>query len=133
MWYDTAEACVAVLQRLYRAERASGVELDEILGYHLEQAVRYRLELRPLDDHTRELGIRAGDLLASAGARALGRNDVGAALKLLGRAIDLRPPDDPAVALRLDLSQARLFSGQFGDAEEITKDAAARAVEVGDQ
>ena len=136
--YDTLpKATRAVLhERLahWLGQRASElVEADEILGYHLEQAVRYRLELRPLDDHTRELGIRAGDLLAGAGARALGRNDVGAALKLLGRAVDLRPPDDPAVALRLDLSQALVFSGQFGDAEEITKDAAARAVEVGDQ
>src|SRR5205823_6341376 len=109
------------------------VEADEILGYHLEQAVRYRLELRPLDDYGRELGIRAAGLLAGAGARALGRNDVGAALKLLRRAVALRPPDDPAVALRLDLSQALLFSGQFAEAEEVTQEAAARAVEAGDQ
>jgi class 3 adenylate cyclase/tetratricopeptide (TPR) repeat protein len=109
------------------------VEADEILGYHLEQAVRYRLELRPLDDYGRELGIRAAGLLAGAGARALGRNDVGAALKLLRRAVALRPPDDPAVALRLDLSQALLFSGQFAEAEEVTQEAAARAVETGDQ
>ena len=33
-------------------------EFEEILGYHLEQAVRYRRELGPLDDHGRDLAGR---------------------------------------------------------------------------
>ena len=48
------------------------VELDEIVGYHLEQAARYSRELgRPADD----VAARAGDRLAAAGRRALWRGD----------------------------------------------------------
>ena len=36
-------------------ERGRETEFEEILGYHLEQAVRYRSELGPLDEHGREL------------------------------------------------------------------------------
>jgi class 3 adenylate cyclase/tetratricopeptide (TPR) repeat protein len=109
------------------------VEADEIVAYHLEQAYSFRLELRPLDEHGRRLAVRAGELLSAAGARALGRNDVGAALKLLRRALGLRPPHDPAVALRVDLSEALLFSGEFAAAEEVTREAATRAAALGDE
>ena len=45
-------------------ERASELaEPDEIVGYHLEQAHLYRVELRPVDDHARDLGRRASALL----------------------------------------------------------------------
>jgi class 3 adenylate cyclase/tetratricopeptide (TPR) repeat protein len=115
-------------------ERASAlVEPDEILGYHLEQAARYRLELRPSDEHGRDLGLRAADLLAVAGARALARNDVAAALKLLQRALTLRPEDDPAIPLRLDLSQALFLSGDFAAAGDLANDAAARAAAAGER
>src|SRR6185437_106608 len=53
------------------------VELDEILGYHLEQAAHYRLELgRP----SPELQGRAAERLANAGVRAEARRDAGAAV-----------------------------------------------------
>jgi len=111
-------------------QRASElVEPDEVLGYHLEEAYRYRLELRPLDDRGRGLALRASERLAAAGARALGRNDVGAALKLLRRALALRPDDDPAVALRLDLSQALFLSGEFAAAADLANEAATRAAD----
>jgi class 3 adenylate cyclase/tetratricopeptide (TPR) repeat protein len=113
--------------------RAELVEADELVAYHLEQAHRYRVELRPPDEHVRVLARRAGDLLGAAGARALGRNDVGAARSLLSRALALRPPDDAAVALRVDLSEALLFSGELGAAVEQTNEAAARAAALGDE
>ncbi len=47
--------------------RADLVELDEILGYHLEQAARYKHELGQPDP---ALAERAGDRLAAAGRRA---------------------------------------------------------------
>ena len=65
-------------------------ELDELLGYHLEQAYRYRHEVGIFDEHTKQLRLRASELLATGGTRALGRNDVHAALKLLQRAVELR-------------------------------------------
>jgi len=46
------------------------VEADEILGYHLEQAARYKQELSQPDP---ALAERAGERLATAGRRALRR------------------------------------------------------------
>ena len=46
------------------------VERDEIVGYHLEQAHRYRQELGTADEQTRSLGERAARRLATAGRRA---------------------------------------------------------------
>ena len=67
------------------------VELDEVLGYHLEQASRYRRELgRP----SPEVEQRAGRALAAAGSRAAIRSDAPGALNLLGRALALLPEGD---------------------------------------
>ena len=50
-----------------------GRELDELLGYHVEQAYRYRHEVGFLDEHTKQLRLRASELLEAGGTRALGR------------------------------------------------------------
>ena len=50
-------------------------ELDEIRGYHLEQAHQLRREITTPDEHTRDLGARAARLLGAAGRRALARGD----------------------------------------------------------
>jgi class 3 adenylate cyclase len=42
-------------------------EYEEFLGYHLEQAHRYRAELGPLDEHGRALGVRARATPGSGG------------------------------------------------------------------
>ena len=107
--------------------RSELAEIDELVGHHLEQAYAYRVQLRPADDHGRRLALRAGELLSGAGSRALGRNDVGAAVKLLRRALALGDEDDPAVALRLDLGQALFLSGDLRAAGEMAGDAEARA------
>ncbi len=70
-------------------------EYEEILGYHLEQAHRYLVELGPADEHAGELAARAGARLAVAGRRAAARGDVSASVGLLRRAARLLPPDDP--------------------------------------
>ena len=76
-------------------ERAS--ELDEILGYHLEQAFRYREELGPIGDDARQVAIRAGERLAAAGRRAIvARSDLAAAVSLLSRSVALLPNGSPA-------------------------------------
>jgi len=62
---------------------------DEILGYHLEQAFRYRVELSPVDDSARAVAVRGGAWLAVVGRRALARSDVPAAVSLLERAVSL--------------------------------------------
>ena len=81
------------------------VELDEILGYHLEQAARYRQELGQSDA---ELAERAGERLAAAGRRALWRGDTRAARGLLERGLSLLRPIRLDVYLELDLANAQL-------------------------
>jgi class 3 adenylate cyclase/tetratricopeptide (TPR) repeat protein len=71
------------------------VEFEEILGYHLEQAYRYRAELGPVDDPARGVAAGAAERLAAAGRRAFAHGDVSATVNLLSRAVELLPPDDP--------------------------------------
>ncbi|HYZ76059.1 MAG TPA: adenylate/guanylate cyclase domain-containing protein [Gaiellaceae bacterium] len=82
------------------------VERDEIVGYHLEQAGRYRAELGQPD---RALADRAAARLAAAGNRAIDRRDYGAAAALLGRAAELVRPHRTDVALELE------FAGVCGE------------------
>jgi class 3 adenylate cyclase/tetratricopeptide (TPR) repeat protein len=110
-----------------------GRELDELLGYHLEQAYRYRHDVGLFDEHTKRLRLRASELLAIGGTRAFGRNDVHAALNLLERAVALRPENDPAVGLRLDLAHALMMSGQLTAAGEVTAGTEVRAAASGDE
>ena len=72
-------------------ERGRELEFQEIMGFHLEQARRYLLDLAPLDEEGRELGRRAAGHLAPAGRRAFGRGDMAAAANLLRRSADLLP------------------------------------------
>jgi tetratricopeptide (TPR) repeat protein len=104
------------------------VELDEIVGYHLEQAVAYRRELgRPADD----LAVRAGGRLAAAGRRALWREDRRAAARLLERALTLTRPLRLDVLLEVDLA-ATLFIEDSRRAAAIVEAAAERAAVEGD-
>ncbi len=75
------------------AARGRTAEVDEILGYHLEQAHGCWRELGMLDDHAVELGVRGSHRLTGAGERALARGDMSAAANLLTRAADLLPDD----------------------------------------
>jgi class 3 adenylate cyclase/tetratricopeptide (TPR) repeat protein len=79
------------------------VELDEILGHHLEQAARYRAELEQPDP---VLAERAAERLATAGRRALGRGDDRAAVSLLERSLALMRPLRLDIHLEVDLAQA---------------------------
>jgi tetratricopeptide (TPR) repeat protein len=107
---------------------------DEILGYHLEQAYRYRIELGRDDEHTQELALRAGGVLAEAGRRADARLDAAAARTLLERATSLLPDTDPEVpALLATLAEALLDAGDFRRAEEIARGAQAAAAATGER
>ena len=68
------------------------IELDEVAGYHLEQAARYRSELGHPDP---ELERRAAMRLGEAGSKAATRSDAHGAANLLRRALALLPADDP--------------------------------------
>ena len=70
-------------------EHAAVLEQDEILGYHLEQAARYRAELDPHDARVAGLRARASHRLAVAGQAAFERDDLHATRNLLSRAAAL--------------------------------------------
>src|SRR5207247_218934 len=82
---------------------AALVELDEILGYHLERACLYRSELGLARDDDLQRAARRH--LKAAGLRARIRGDL-AAVSLLGRAAALVPADEIDLALEMDLLEA---------------------------
>jgi class 3 adenylate cyclase/tetratricopeptide (TPR) repeat protein len=83
------------------------VERDEIVGYHLEQAHRYRRELDPKAAQLPHLAERTAAHLAAAGRAALDRGDARAARTLLERAAAVLPPDDEGrLALAPELADA---------------------------
>ena len=98
----------------------------EILGYHLEQSVRYWNELRPAEAQTAELSRRASAHLETAGCAAYDRGDTLAAVRLLDRAAALLPGDDPAAGrLCTSLGTALTEAGQLEEAQ-VTLDHAQR-------
>ena len=82
--------------------RGDLVELDEIVGYHLEQAAHYKHELGQPDP---ALAERAGDRLATAGRRAAWRWDMRTAARLLERALELTRPTRLDVVLELQMAR----------------------------
>ena len=110
------------------------VELDELAGYHLEQAYRYRLALGEPNAHTQDLATRAGERLFAAGTRAGGRQDFGAAITLFERAAELLPESRRDGRFEVSLAWVRLGSGRgTGAVLEGLAKAADRAVAAGDR
>jgi class 3 adenylate cyclase/tetratricopeptide (TPR) repeat protein len=105
------------------------VELEEILGYHLEQAALYLAELGQEDV---ELALAAGDRLGLAGSRAFHRGDPRAAIALLERALALTRPYRLDIHHEADLAQA-LYTTDIVRSRDIAQAAAARAEAAGDE
>jgi tetratricopeptide (TPR) repeat protein len=107
------------------------VELDEVLGYHLEQACRYRAELGlPADD---ELAAAAKRRLAAGGHRAALRQDYGAAISLFERAAALVSAAPFDLALESELGDALMWMDRSDDALRRADDLAERASAAGDR
>jgi predicted ATPase/class 3 adenylate cyclase len=88
-------------------------EYDEIVGYHLEQAYRYKEQLGTIDE---DLARRAASRLADAGRRADARGDPPAVENLLGRATALMQ-EDSLERLELLLLRASAFHASAKPAE----------------
>jgi class 3 adenylate cyclase len=118
-------------------ERTAGPrlrELEEIVGWHLEQAWRYRNELGMADQRNRRLAEAAARRLGGAGRRALGRGDLPAASKLLERAVALLPAGDPGgLELLVELADVLVSTGEFPRAEATLAQVAAAAAGRGDE
>jgi tetratricopeptide (TPR) repeat protein len=106
------------------------VELDELLGYHLERATHY---CRELGQEDAELAATARQHLASAGSRALGRLSFGNAVRLLERAAALVPPSELDLALETDLIDALSWDGKTEEALRRAQSFAERAAVAGDR
>ncbi len=138
------EAAYESLPKLARADlheqfaswldRTSGERVrsyDEIVGYHLEQAHRYRAELgRP----RQELAYRAAERLARVGTRAFARGDGPGAVRLLSRALALPSDTHPdRLGLLGQLGEAYRAVGELAAAAAAFDELAARAAERGDR
>jgi DNA-binding SARP family transcriptional activator len=109
-------------------------EYEEIVGYHLDSACRYRAELGLVDDHQRQLRAHAAATLASAGYRSFARDDMSAAASLLARALDSMWDDDaevPKVCWRL--GDALQDLGKFSEAEKVIEQGLEAAERVADE
>ncbi len=67
-----AEFHESVAAWLERSPSGLSVDKDQVIGYHLEQAHRYRSELGPADGGLRSLGERAGGSARSGGPTRIG-------------------------------------------------------------
>lgn len=110
------------------------VESDEIVGYHLERAYHYRIELGPADAAALTLSERAADRLAAAGEKAAARGDMRAATSLLSRAAALYPSRDPRwLSLQPSLGRALHDAGQWDRATAVLSEAVEAALATGDR
>jgi class 3 adenylate cyclase/tetratricopeptide (TPR) repeat protein len=109
-------------------------EFDEIVGYHYEQAFRYREQLGSVDEHARGLAARAGSRLGDAGRRAHSRGDTPAAANLLERASSLLPASaHERLALLPELGRVLTAIGSLDRAEEVLTEAVNAAAETEDR
>jgi class 3 adenylate cyclase/tetratricopeptide (TPR) repeat protein len=107
------------------------VEQDELLGYHLERAWRYREELGTADDG--RLAAAARRRLTTGGRRAAFRQDYGAAVNLFERAAALVPPTAFDLDLEIELGTALFWTGRGDEALLRAEALAERASAAGDQ
>ncbi len=105
------------------------VELDELLGYHLEQACRYRTELGLPDDG---IAVAAQRRLTTAGHRAVRRQDYAAAIELFGRVIALTPEDRIDFSTEILLIDALYWKGAGDEGLRRAEALTERGAEAGD-
>jgi class 3 adenylate cyclase/tetratricopeptide (TPR) repeat protein len=108
-------------------------EYEEIIGYHLEQAFRFRMQLGPLNDVAADVRARACRSLDSAGKRALYRGDLPAALNLFQRAAALAEGALGHAELLVRVGGVLLQLGQFAEAEALFELARDNSREQGDE
>jgi len=104
-------------------------ELEEIVAYHLEQAVLYRREVGLVSETA--LAARAGALLGGTGLRALDRGDLAAGRNLLERAVAVLPGGEERARLLPALGSVLIEFGEFDAARRVLEDAVAESERVG--
>ena len=108
-------------------------EVEEIVGYHLEEAHRWQSDLGTSVEGGAETAQRAARYLASAARKAVARSDTRAAVNLLTRTTALLPPDDPARGpLLVDLGLALREMGDGVRSDAVLAEVMAAAEASGD-
>jgi DNA-binding SARP family transcriptional activator/tetratricopeptide (TPR) repeat protein len=108
-------------------------ELDEIVGYHLEQVVEHRRASGVVDAALPALAARAGDRLANAADRAFARYDVAAVENLLSRARRLLPEEHPRrLVVTQRLAEVDLVLGRHREAQALLDEVIALTRAAGD-
>jgi class 3 adenylate cyclase len=131
---DRAELHLQFAEWLKRMAADRVPEYEEILAYHLEQAYRYRTQLRTESESDTAIAARAAAHLEAAGRRAMAKGDVVAAAKLLGRAAELLPATSrQRLAFLPELAMALTDVGDLGTAEKVANDASALARILADE
>ena len=132
----TAKRVRAVLHERFAdwlEHRAGGRvgEYHEIIGYHLEAAYRYRVELGNPDE---AVATRAGRHLGAAGRRANDHSDAHAAVNLLGRATALLPLGDlERLRLLRPYDYALNETGRVLESKAVREELYERATALGDR
>jgi class 3 adenylate cyclase/tetratricopeptide (TPR) repeat protein len=112
----------------------SSTPYDEIVGYHFEQAYRYRAELGPIDASGERLARRAAEVLSAAGEQAYARGDHAGAANLLTRVVDLLPRGDPLRLLSLPrLGESLFWLARYSEARSLSAEAIEDARRLGDR
>jgi class 3 adenylate cyclase/tetratricopeptide (TPR) repeat protein len=112
---------------------AGPAEYEEVLGFHLEQAHRYRTEMGSISAEDGSLARRAASLLAAAGQRAMTRGDMPGAANLLERAVALRGAEPERTEAMLLLSRVLVELGELRRAESFAQQALEEAHAIGSQ
>jgi DNA-binding SARP family transcriptional activator len=122
---DAAYATLPKAQRTELHERVArwlesrSGRSDELIGFHLEQAHDYAVELGEAANRVGKLAAEAGDHLAAGGLRAAKGGDVPEACNLLARASSLLGPAEATRRdLRTELGLALWRGGDVGAAEK---------------
>jgi len=116
--------------QLHRRFAEQLADVDELVGYHLEQAYRLGAEL---GDDDQALATEAGSRLGEGGIRAAKRGDISAAVNLLGRSVSLLPENNERrLELLCELGTALKAAGEYERADAVLGEAAERAAARGD-
>ena len=122
--HDRAELHERVADWFERRHPERMIELEAIVGYHLESAYRLHADLGPVGPRGYALAQRAARRLSAAGGRAARAREDAAAVGLLERAADLLPATArERLALMPLIGEALEGNAQHGRAKEIYEQA----------
>jgi len=118
---------------LVEAAGPRSLEYEEIVAYHLERAYRLRAQLGPVGERGRALAAEAAGRLAGSAKRAVARDDMPAAARLYGRAVELAAEGPLRIELLVALARTLVELGELDEAETKLGDAVQEAEAVGDR